>query len=74
VRLERLDLPGLDQRRYMLTIEGGDLAAMRLRPGDLLLLGECNRPDASIADGLLALELMARRIEDSNQRSSPDET
>ncbi len=56
-----------DQHRYVLTIERAERLKVTLSPADELLLAECTgRPDATISDTLLALELLARRIEESS--------
>jgi hypothetical protein len=52
-----------DERVYTLTIPGGDLMRARFDRFDRLLLADCQSPDATVADSLLALELIVRRIE-----------
>jgi hypothetical protein len=61
--LERHASDGL---RVTLSIAERELMSMKLLPGDQLLLNDCDREDASIADRLLALELIARRIEEES--------
>jgi hypothetical protein len=62
-RLEKHHPVDRDEVVYTLTLNGGDLARARLTTYDRLLLADC---DASIADRLLALELIVRRIEQAH--------
>lgn len=52
-----------DVIEYKLTITGGDMAAVELLGFDKLLLRECET-SGKISDKLLALETLARRIEE----------
>lgn len=53
------------ERRYVLILERGDLERFIPEPFDLALIRECDQ-SASIADKLLALECIARRIENGS--------
>jgi hypothetical protein len=54
------------EKRYTLTIDQGELQAVRFYPFDRALLEDVRTSgDVSIADQLLALEMVARRIEES---------
>ena len=69
MRLERTDPTDRDERVYTLTISGLDFVRMgRLSRFDQMLLDDCNGPDATISDQLLALELIARRIEEGHNK------
>lgn len=52
------------ERRVVITITDAELKTMRLYPFDRALLDDCESDDATIADKLLGLELIARRIEE----------
>jgi hypothetical protein len=69
VRLESYRLPNQDTSRYVLEISGGDYARMKPLDGfDIRLLRECEDSE-SIADRLLGLEVIARRIEQGTSAS-----
>jgi hypothetical protein len=44
--------------------------AARFDDVDRAVLADCAKPDATIADQLLALELIARRIEETHRRNA----
>lgn len=70
MKLERHDHRYADKRVYVLTIDGGDLMRMRMRLDrlDRALLDDVNSAkDMTISDQLLALEMMARRIEEAER-------
>jgi len=52
---------------YTLYLTDADLMVIRLRPEDLLLFKECDSEGATISDKLLALETLARRVEEWNK-------
>jgi len=56
---------GARTRRYVVTITDDELVAAKFYPFDRKLLAECDTNDATIADQVLALELVTRRIEES---------
>lgn len=53
-----------DKRTYTLTIQGGEWTRARLHAFDRLLIAECEASD-KVSDKVLALETIARRIEES---------
>lgn len=55
-----------NRRRWTLEVDNLDLSALRLSPGDRRLMAFCERSD-SVAMKLLALALLARRVEDSRR-------
>lgn len=52
---------------FILTISISDYVKARFDNFDEALLRECKREDATIADKLLALEMVARRIEEEEK-------
>ena len=52
---------------YTLKITYSDMDQARIRPEDHVLFDDCNRKESSISDKLLALETLARRIEEGNE-------
>ena len=67
MKLTRHRAPDRDEIVFTLTITGADYDRARLFPFDRMLLRECE--DGSIADKLLGLETMARRVEEAYARS-----
>ncbi len=65
MELETFHHPTKDQRVYTLVIEGYELSIARLSVFDKAVIADCTKNGSSIADNLLAIELMARRIEES---------
>lgn len=66
MNLEAFEDPIADRKIFKLTINGGELTRMTLTPLDKLLIEDCIGDNRSVADKLLALETIARRIEESN--------
>lgn len=54
-----------DELVYRLTIRDEDVRRTRLLEVDRKLLAECESTDATVADRLLGLELLVRRIEEA---------
>ena len=52
-------------RVFTLRIRSRELVAIELQPFDRLLLADCDRSD-KVSDKLLALETVARRIEEAS--------
>lgn len=65
LRFEERQSAGADERVFALTISHSALVRPKLTPFDRKLLAECSSPDATVADRLLGLELLARRIEEA---------
>lgn len=66
VRLDTYKRTDRGERVYTLTINENELERMDLSPLDRLVLDEVRLvSDVTIADQLLALELVARRIEEA---------
>jgi hypothetical protein len=55
-----------DERVYTLRITNDELVRARLQPFDRLLIADCEGKDSTISDKLLALETIARRIEEGS--------
>lgn len=62
MKLELTTDPITRDRTYVVTISADDLANARLYDFDRKLLADCDGDDATIADRLLGLELLARRV------------
>jgi hypothetical protein len=67
VRLERHTDPLADAVVFTLVIDAVDFARSPLDARDRLLIDECSLPTATIADRLLGLETIARRIEQTHE-------
>ena len=61
-----------DERVYKLTISNRDMMVVGFQPFDRLLLTECEE-SSKISDKLLALETIARRIEESSLAAASSE-
>jgi hypothetical protein len=59
------------QVHHHLTLEAGEASTLSLSQFDLACLRECDASD-SIADKLLAIELIARRVEQRQSKRSLD--
>ena len=55
----------VDEAVYTLRIPKRDLTRVSLAVADEALIAECDGAEATVADRLLALELLVRRIEES---------
>jgi hypothetical protein len=51
---------------YTLKITHSDMEKARIKPYDQVLFDDCNGEDATISDKLLALETLARRVEEGS--------
>ncbi|HUU88395.1 MAG TPA: hypothetical protein VMX17_11680 [Candidatus Glassbacteria bacterium] len=58
------------KRRYLITIDDIDMMDVNFTDFDRSILKDCEKSN-SIADKILALELIARRIEESQKKDSP---
>ena len=67
MRLDRYDDHMTMETRFVLTIGAVEWMLARLDGFDLALLRDCDGPDATIADRMLALETIARRIEQAKR-------
>lgn len=57
-------------QRWVVTITPRDYDSAKFGSGDYLLMAECGKDTATIADQLLALELIARRIEEAQKAAA----
>lgn len=55
-----------DEDVYTLTVSHGALRRVRFTEFDRMLLRDCQSDGATVADKLLALELIARRVEEES--------
>jgi hypothetical protein len=66
VNLTLIRHPSRDVYEYRLRIDGGELMRAKLYPFDRALLRDIETSDdVTVADQLLGLEMLARRIEES---------
>lgn len=72
MELERLMVPAEDKYIFKFSYTGQELVAAKIFEFDHAVLRDCESEDATIADKLLALELIARRIEESQSASKSD--
>ena len=63
----------LDGKRYVLDIPDLEYMRARFDNWDYMLLRDCEGEGRTIADALLALETIARRIEQSNPTGTEPE-
>jgi hypothetical protein len=52
------------EKTYTLTITHSDMSKANITHLDRVLFEDCNKDDSTISDKLLALETLARRIEE----------
>jgi len=57
---------------FILTVTVLDYVKAKFDNLDRMLLRDCESKDATIADKLLALEMIARRVEDSTSREKQE--
>lgn len=57
----------LDKKIYTLEIEKQELIEVKLFKHDKILLDDCSKKGRKISDILLGLELLSRRIEDTEE-------
>ena len=56
---------------FVLVFNDVDYVRARFDAFDYAVIADCEKPDATVADHLLALELIARRIQESRERATP---
>jgi len=64
VKLTHKWIPTTGRRVYTLYIDDLDIVRAKFQPWDFAVLADCGKDDRTVADRLLALELIARRIEE----------
>lgn len=66
MKLERINHKDRDEVEFRLTITDLEMVKMKLHPFDRALIADCDSSD-TISDKLLALETIARRIEEASR-------
>lgn len=69
MRLDAMIVRDVGKRVYTLVIDDTDWCLAHFDGFDLAVLRDCEKDDATIADKLLGLELVARRIQEGKERA-----